>query len=196
MHLPVVLYVGAGADLPLVHIPPSHRLVCVDGQPFSEFGMLQCDCHVNTNCFSRPRFLADLDRSASCVGLPLHVTEEDNVRCYGDRVRYYTSTSIPEHTERLQIEGLFSTLLVRGHDPHERVLDLLQPSNNTFLGFTDTVYSHDEETTVSHRLHTCASARARFKMFTLVGAGGTRVHCDDWFDFVRHARKCQGVFTA
>ena len=181
-----VLYVGAGVDIPLIHIPSYHRLVCVDCQPFSESGLSQCDFHANTNCFLRMRFLEELNRSAKRIGLDVHDTNSNVVRRYGSRVRYYTSTAIPDHIERLQPEGLFSTLLVRGHDPHENVLDLLHPTDNTFIGFTGTVYSKEESDTVIYRLNICESTRARFKMFTLV-QGTTRIHCNDWFDFVRHA---------
>lgn len=187
MRLPAVLYVGAGVDLPLSHIPISHRLVCVDGQPFSEFGVEQCVCHDDTNCFSRSRFLAHLDQSAARLGLSIQVDSE--VRSYGDRVRYYTNTSMPEHLDRLSPEAPFSTLLVRGHHPHACVLDVLSSKGNRFIGFPETmyddVYEHD---TVIHRLHHCESTRSRFRMFTLIEDAGS-LHCADWFDFVHHARR-------
>lgn len=188
MHPSVALYVGAGTDLPIGHVAPSHRIVCVDSQPYSEFGTEHCGCHAYTNCFSRARFIADLDRTAKRKGLALRNNDEGHVRCYGSRVRYYTNTSIPEHIDRLKPEGTFSTLLVRGHDPHEHVLDLLMPSDNTFVGFTDTVYSlpDSEESSVIRRLHTCASTRARFRVFTLIERETTRIHCNDWFDMIRH----------
>ena len=192
MHLPAILYVGAGTDLPLAHIPSTHRIVCVDGQPFSEFGVMTCDCHVDTNCFSRSRFLAQLDMSAKRHGLT--ATMESNVRQYGDRVRYYTNTSIPEHLDRLKCEAPFSTILVRGHHPHERVMELLGPEGNTFLGFTETMYVHDdddEDRSIVRRLHTCEHTRSRFRMFTLVEGETTHLHCTDWFDFVRHSREYQ-----
>lgn len=195
MHPSTVLYVGAGTDLPLVHLPSSsHRMVCVDGQPFSEFGVLQCDCHpASENCFSRSRFLAELDQSARREGLS--VTRHDGeVREYGDHVRYYTNTSIPEHIDRLRSEYTFSTLLVRGHHPHRAVMDLLAAEGNTFLGFTGTIYRFDaaDDETVVHLLHTCETTRARFRMFTLVADETTRIHCAEWSDFVRHVEEHNG----
>lgn len=193
MHLPAVLYVGAGTDLPLPHIPPSHRLVCVDGQPFSEFGIERCncrDCHnCCNNCFARPRFVAKLDESARRMGLGgPHV--DGNVREYGSRLRYHTSTSVPEHMERLRHESPCTALLVRGHHPHRTVMNLLAPRGNAFLGFPGTSYRFDAEDkeTVVHLLHTCETARARFRVFTLLHDETTRIHCADWWDFVRHSQ--------
>lgn len=184
MH-PVALYVGAGIDLAAsTHLPPSHRLVCVDGQPFSEFGTDQCDCHVHTNCFSRPRFLADLDRSAKEIGVRL-TSETTDVRDYGDRIRYYTNTAVPQHTERFRKESPFSTLIVRGYHPHVSVLELLAPFDNTFVGCHDTIYTEFDTDTVVHALHTCPVARAKFRCYTLVLSRDERVHCDSWKDFLR-----------
>jgi len=189
MH-PVALYVGAGTDLtPLTHLSSAHRLVCVDGQPFSEFGFDRCECHVDRNCFSRPRFLADLDREArrSGLGAPRHTPE--HVRAYGDndRVRYYVNTAIPCHVARLRHEAPFSTLVVRGHHPHATVLELLAPTDNALLGFEGTSYTPDyNEHTVVQALYACPQTRARFRSFTLVvAASNERVHCATWEDFVR-----------
>ena len=189
MRPPVILYVGAGIDLPLSYIPSTHRLVCVDSQPFSEFGIMRCDCHEDTNCFSRPRFLAQLDMCAWRNGLIATADAGHNVRKYGDRVRYYTNTSIPEHLDRLRGESPFSTLLVRGHHPHESVMNLLCSNDNTFMGFLDTVYHDDEEESVIRLLNTCECTRARFRMFTLVEDDTMRMHCTNWFDFVRHTQR-------
>lgn len=189
MRTPAALYVGAGTDLPLPYIPPSHRLVCIDGQPFSEFGTEHCDCCTDSNCYSRLQFLAHLDRSAKRIGLKMCGTDSDIVRKYDTRVRYYTNTSFPEHIDRVRPEGIFTTLIVRGHDPHKATMDLLSPSENTFIGFADTLYTPGEyDDTVGHLLHTCQATRARFKMFTLVESATTRIHCYDWFDFVRHTQ--------
>ena len=187
MRPPAALYVGAGTDIPLSHIPSSHRLVCVDGQPFSEFGTLTCDCHVETSCFSRPSFIAHLKLSASRQGLTLTMGDESDVLCFGDRVRYYTNTSMPDHVTRLRGEGPFSTLVVRGHHPHRNVAELLHPRENSFLGFSGTLYTprDDGENTMVNLLHECSRSRSRFRAFTLVRGDATRVHCSDWFDFVR-----------
>lgn len=192
MH-PAALYVGAGTDLtPLVHLSPTHRLVCVDGQPFSEFGTDRCACHVDRNCFSRPRFVAELDREARRAGLGAP-REEGDVRTYGvdDRVRYYTNTAVPDHVERLRAEAPLSALVVRGHHPHTAVLELLAPVDNALLGYQGTWYGDDdEEDTVVHTLHRCARTRARFRRFTLVvSASDRRVHCATWEDFVRLSRR-------
>jgi hypothetical protein len=191
------LYVGAGVDIPVAHVPTDELLVCVDSQPFSEFGLLRCRCHPNddTHCYSRLRFLADLDQSASRVGLQPAVERADgNVREYGPRVRYYTNTAFPEHMSRLRSESPFTSLLVRGHHPHRAAMDMLVPRDATFIGFTGTVYSlQEEEDTVVTQLHTCSAARERFRWFVLIDdVTGCRLHCADWFDFVRIS---QGVST-
>lgn len=79
MHPSVVLYVGAGTDLPIGHVAQSHRIVCVDSQPYSEFGTEHCGCHIYTNCFSRAHFIADLDRVAERKGLALRNNGDANV---------------------------------------------------------------------------------------------------------------------
>lgn len=185
-----VLYVGAGADLHVVtHLPREARLVCVDGQPLSR----RCGCSRRPGAHARGRFLEDLDRSAGRLGLTWSSDDDDPVRLYGDRVRYYTNTSVPEHLDRIRHESPFSTLVVRGHRPHRDVVDLLSARDNVFVGFSDAAYDAcEEEEDVVSLLHSCAATRARFRTFTLVADRATRIHCQDWFDLVRHAQKKGG----
>ena len=183
------LYVGAGTDFPLAHLP-TERLVCVDGQPFSEFGTARCLCHPEgvRHCFSRRHFLGDLDREARRAGLPPPRVDGD-ARRYGEKVLYLTNTALPDHALRVAEEGPFSCLVAKGHHPHRSALDLLLPSGNVFVGFHGTVYSKaaaDEqgEDTVVSALHSSRSTRDRFLVFTLVLPDG-RLHCEEWADFLR-----------
>ena len=67
------------------------------------------------------------------------------------------------------------------------VLDLLSPLP-TFVGFQGTIYSRDdnERDTIVYHLHTSETVRNRFKKYVLVHEDGTKVHCQEWNDFLRH----------
>lgn len=189
-----VLYVGAGCDTrPLAALSPT-LLVCVDSQPFSEFGTRRCPggawgctCTPTSteHCYSRPFFLAALDDAMHKARAPLtHV--QGNERRYGDRVVYRTNTALPDHVETLRAHGPFDTLVVAGHHPHASVLTLLSPES-TFVGFHGTVYYSDgeQDDTVVHRCEQRGRDDAVFARFVYVTRSGARIRTDRWSDFVR-----------
>ena len=183
------LYVGAGTDIPVSFLP-THAVVCVDGQPYSEFGMLRCDCCDGKvdHCFSRKRFLAELDRAATEGGFA-GVEVNGDVRTYSPRLKYLTNTALPDHIQRVARQGPYDTIIVRGHHPHRCVLETLGASENTFVGFESTVYRQNvndgDEDTLVNALHNSQIVRDRFRAFVFVSDDGLRLHCARWEDFVR-----------
>ena len=180
------LYVGAGCDTRPLFARLDQPIVCVDGQPFSEFGTKTCSCYdARHNCFSRPKFPHALDRAMALAGQELWHNVGD-VRYYGDRVTYLTNTGFPEHVERVRPYGPFSTLIVAGHDPHADVLTLFPSNGCRLVGFAGTVYDkYEDKHSLLHRLHTCEHTRARFDRFTFVASLGQQTHSPRWSDFLR-----------
>ena len=137
------------------------------------------------NAFSRPHFIPELKDKASTLELKL-VKEADNQLIFSNKhqiINYLINTSMPEHLDKIND---YEYLIVRGHDPHNSILNNIK-TKLIFIGFADTSYHYEpnEADGVVSRLHTEINFRKKFHHFI-------------WFDenFKQHDFTCWNEFCS
>lgn len=190
------VYVGAGLDTrPIEHFKEIKLFYYIDGQPNSEFGVMQSGIirSDGSDGFSRPNFIPKLNHNMKEVGLEL-VNVYDNLRIYSNNdqmVYYYTNTSIPEHYEYLKDKiNNFDTLIVIGHDPDSIFLNATSKDIH-FIGSQGTCYLNDEfesENSVVYKMHNC-DLETKFHKFSFLSKCNRINEFDTWDKFHNFYKK-------
>ena len=184
------IYVGAGIDTsPIENFKDIKLFYYIDGQPNSEFGVMQSGIirSDGSDGFSRPNFISKLDNNMKDVGLKL-INVYDNLRIYSNNdqmVYYYTNTSIPEHYEYLKDKiNDFDKLIVMGHDPDSIILNATTKDIH-FIGNQGTCYSNDEfenENSVVYKIYNSDMIN-RFNKFSYLSKYNRIYEFDKWNKF-------------
>lgn len=148
------LYIGAGIDTqPLLHFPLAQVFICVDSQPFSEYGRGSV---FDTEMY-RYYFIEQLIGTYAQIGFVLLSRKIYNNN-YQDiqpelfvfwnkethqRIKYYTSTDILYDLNPKLIADIQQTtaLIVSRYFPHKVLLDYIQPPID-FYGYDTTVWDY------------------------------------------------------
>jgi len=190
------VYVGAGLDTrPIEHFKEIKLFYYIDGQPNSEFGILQSETIMENglNAYYRPQFISNLDNNMTNIGLTL-INVYGNLRIYSNNdqmVYYYTNSAIPEHYEHLKnkIQN-FDTLIVKGHDPDSIFLDATSNKIH-FIGSQGTCYSNDEfenDNSIIYKMHNC-DLKTKFHKFSFLSKCNRINEFDTWDKFHNFYKK-------
>lgn len=184
------IYVGAGIDTsPIKNFKDIKLFYYIDGQPNSEFGVIQSGITRSdgSDCFSRPNFIKKLNYNMKDVGLKL-TNVYGNLRIYSNNdqmVYYYTNTSIPEHYEYIKDKiNDFNTLIVMGHDPDSIILNSTS-KNIHFIGNQETCYSNEEfenENSIVNKMYNSDIVK-RFNKFSYLSKYNRIYEFDKWNKF-------------
>lgn len=206
------VYIGAGTLLePLEHIN-AQKIVCIDGQPFSEFGKhaswsnegpFKClppiPCCFQRNRFSRPNFIPNLKESAKACGLKLIKKELDKYtfenKQTNQTIIYYINTAIPDDIDKV-IDDIhnFEHLIVIGHDPHGEIMNCTNKLV-TFWGKPGTAYRKDlfydkfasedgDDKNIIYQLNYNDEFVNKFNYFNLLRFKGEKINFNSWDDFI------------
>jgi hypothetical protein len=189
------LYIGAGTDtLPFIHCNWINNYICIDSQPYSEYGTLQSgtlDAHGN-DTYSRPEFLDDLDVAYEKIGFRMKKSESNprNMRWYSNfqtNIFYYVNTAIPNH--HYLFKHAFkdiNALVVSGHDPDSILLDYTSKRLD-FIGIEGTCYDAEENpdnpNSILSRLHR-GDIQCHFSKYYFIHKDGTKKMFRLWDDFM------------
>ena len=150
------LYVGAGIDTqPLLHFPLAQVFICIDSQPFSEYGRSS----VFDDELYRYDFIEQFIGAYAQIGYILssrkiynnknnnHIIQPELFIFWNkethQHIKYYTSTDILYDLNPELIYDIQQTtaLIVSRYFPHKILLDyILQPIN--FYGYDNTVWDY------------------------------------------------------
>lgn len=201
------VYVGAGTDMrPLTSLLRIEHFVYIDGLPFSAFGSA-VHLEDGKNVFSRPKFIPELLDATSSLGFKME-TNDGNVLRFrnsttGKTLDYLVNTALPERTTSLKIPK-FQTLIVAGHDPNSRFVDVHGDERIAFVGYEGTVFDVPEDEvedreSVCFRMTVDRAFQSRFHIFSYVSQTLNERHLpsrhyrevkfDSWKDFLRFARE-------
>ena len=149
------LYVGAGIDTqPLLHFPLAQVFICIDSQPFSEYGRGQL---FDTEMY-RYDFIEKLIYAYAQIGFVLlsrkiyHKNTNHNIQPElfifwnnetKQHIKYYTSTDIVYDLNPELIVDIQQTnaLIVSRYFPHKVLLDYIQQPIE-FYGYDTTVWDY------------------------------------------------------
>lgn len=142
------LYIGAGIDIqPLLHFPFVELFICIDSQPFSDYGRGQ----VFDAEMYRYDFIEQLINSYAQIGFALSsrkLYNDKNIYIFWNKkthqhIKYYTSTDILYNLNPELIADIQQTtaLIVSRYFPHKVLLDYIQPPID-FYGYDNTVWDY------------------------------------------------------
>ena len=161
------LYVGAGIDTqPLLHFPLAQVFICIDSQPFSEYGRSS----VFDDELYRYDFIEKLIGAYAQIGFILSsrkiCNNNHNIKpelfVFWNKethqsIKYYTSTDILYDLNPDLITDIQQTtaLIVSRYFPHKVLLDYIQPPID-FYGYDNTVWDYitDDNSSDSELLST------------------------------------------
>ena len=183
------LYVGAGTDtLPYELLTDIKDFVHIDSQPFSEFDVKQSEIIMDDG-YSPPDFLTSLtDNYATKKLEPIYDDNNKIIYVNKDRaITYFTNTSIPNNINIVfqDIKDV-DTLIVRGHDPHSMIMDIIEKPI-TFIGFSSTSYAnYNDDDTVIKQLHTNQTIRDKFNKFIFYDEHNHKHTFNTWEEFIKN----------
>ena len=208
------VYIGAGTLLEPLQFINAEKIICVDGQPFSEFGKMvswkndsifnccpQTCCFPKHNRFSRPNFILTLKIAADACGLKLINKEPDKYTFKNYRTNqtiiYYINTAVPDETHKI-IDDIrdFKHLIVMGHHPHSDIMNYTSHPV-TFWGNINTAFCKDpfydqfakeegEDQNVVYRLNYEDDFESNFDLFNLIRLKGEKIEFNSWFEFLNY----------
>ena len=207
------IYIGAGTLLEPLQFIDADKIVCIDGQPFSEFGKLaswinqppfvNCPlipCWYHKNAYSRSNFIPELKQAAKTCGLKLIKKEVDKYTFVNKKTKqtiiYYINTGMPDDTDKVMNDiHNFEHLIIMGHHPHSDIMNYTtQPI--TLWGNITTVFCKDpfydqfaeedgEHLNIVYRLNYEDGFENKFNKFNLLKFTGEKVEFDSWSDFLK-----------
>jgi hypothetical protein len=149
------LYIGAGIDIqPILHFPLAQVFICIDSQPFSEYGRGE----LFDDEMYRYNFIEKLINAYTQIGFILssrkiyHKNTNHNIqpelfifwnKGTHQHIKYYTSTDILYDLNPELINDIHQTtaLIVSRYFPHKILLDYIQPPIE-FYGYDTTVWDY------------------------------------------------------
>jgi hypothetical protein len=146
------LYIGAGIDIqPLLHFPLVQLFICIDSQPFSEYGRGSV---FDTEMY-RYYFITNLIAAYAQIGFALSsraLYNDKNIQPElfvfwnketHQHIKYYTSTDILYDLNPDLITDIRQTtaLIVSRYFPHKVLLDYIQQPID-FYGYDNTVWDY------------------------------------------------------
>lgn len=190
------IYLGAGIDIrPIKYCPDITHFYYIDGQPYSEFGVLQ-STYINrdgTNGYSRPLFLQRLDHSMDGIGMKL-VSIDGNIRTYNNGIQtvsYLTNTANPTHYNNYKsIVNDFDVVIVAGHNPNSKFMDATSKKCK-FIGFEGTVYhpdAHEGSSSLITRLHKKELECSEYTYITRDGIKFNFLRWNLFYDYYKSTR--------
>ena len=172
------------------------RIICIDSQPYSEFGLKQCgivyegfgQLRTGYDGYYRQQFVKNLTKQLDKHNLKF--VRKDGNRLYYKRdefeLVYLINTSIPEHLEKNKdlIDG-FEVLIDVGHHPHVDVLRYAA-EDVEFVGNFSTSYCNDDPNDNGLMAHICVDRKvqSRFNNFVYF-ENGVRSDHSDWSSFYK-----------
>jgi len=137
------VYIGAGMDVkPLLLFRHIRTFIYVDSQPLTEFGSIE-----PRPGHARPRFPIKFYQLMNKLGFIKTYTEANNLHIYVNPktctcLKYYMSERFPEYLseEATQEISKANILICCGHNPHEKILDLMKPGPKVFIGDNTSYY--------------------------------------------------------
>jgi len=174
------------------------RIICIDSQPYSEFGLKQSgivyegfgQLRTGYDGYYRQQFVKNLTKQLDKHNLKF--VRKDGNRLYYKQdefeLVYLISTSIPEHLEKNKdlIDG-FEVLIDVGHHPHIDVLRYAAESVE-FVGNSSTSYCNDDpnDNGLMAHIFTDRKVQSRFKNFVYF-QDGVRSDHHDWTSFYNNS---------
>ena len=155
------VYIGAGTDFKCFKLLDKEikKIICVDGQPFSEYGKkaswknkdpFKCcpvmPCCFQYNGYSRPDFLNNLLEKARLYNFKFISKDGDKYifESLTQTVIYYINTGMPDDINKIKDDIKdFEHIIVIGHDPNSEFMKYSK-KKKTFWGNMNTVYKKDE----------------------------------------------------
>ena len=145
------LYIGAGIDThPILHFPLTQVFICIDSQPFSEYGRGS----VFDDELYRYDFVEQLIDAYAQIGFAItsrkiyHKNIKPELFIFWNKetnqhIKYYTSTDILYDLNPELIADIQQTtaLIVSRYFPHKVLLDYIQKSID-FYGYDNTVWDY------------------------------------------------------
>lgn len=206
------VYIGAGTLLEPLQFIDAKKIICVDGQPFSEFGKEASwanappfkfcpfiPCWYHQNQFSRPEFISELKSAAKSCGLKLVKKEIDKYTFENKRTKqtiiYYINTAMPDDTDKI-VDDIqeFEHLIVMGFHPHSDIMNYTTLPV-TFWGNIITAFCKDpfydqfaeedgEDQSIIYRLNYEDEFENKFNQFNLLRLKGEKIEFNSWFEFL------------
>ena len=191
------VYVGANDDVcfPFCSLLDVKSFYFIDSQPFSVYGTdvsLQAD---GSNGFSRPSFMARLEKTMELCGLLPHLIR-DNMRSYMSKtaarrmIHYLLNTPVPHHISKIKKQVReYDILIVKGFDPDRTIVDYIKHPI-LFVGSYDTCYYADpgtyyneDQNGVVQQLHQDPKFRQKFSQFLYIDEVGEKHTFSTWQAF-------------
>ncbi len=123
------IYIGAGIDFKYIKLIDKYIkiIICVDGQPFSEFGKMSSYQNIPPyyNAYSRPKFLNKLLEQAQLYDFKLISNNDDKYifKSSSQKVIYFINTAIPDDIDKIKDDiSDFEHIIVMGHDPNSEFM--------------------------------------------------------------------------
>tara|TARA_B100001540_G_scaffold217890_1_gene192493 strand:- start:192 stop:839 length:648 start_codon:yes stop_codon:yes gene_type:complete len=211
------VYIGAGTLLEHLEHIDANKIVCIDGQPFSEFGKMASwsnespfcclppiPCWFQRNGFSRSNFIQQLKESAKACGLQLIKKEVNKYTFKNEQTNqtiiYFINTAFPDDYDRIADEILdFKHLIVMGYDPHSEIMKFTS-NMVTFWANTYTVYQKDpfydqfasedgDDKDVIYQLNYNDDFKKYFNSFNLIRFNGEIEKFNSWDELLEHPTK-------
>ena len=150
------VYIGAGMDvIPILLFKHIKNFIYVDSQPLTEFGSTELRPEYERSDFPF-RFYQIMNR----LGFIRTFNENTNLQQYahpktGTCVKYFMSERFPSHLSDELVKTIqdANILISCGHNPSEKILELMRPGRKVFIGDNQTYYDSDkDEPTVVDKL--------------------------------------------
>lgn len=152
------VYIGAGTDIvPVLLFDTIDEYICIDSQPFSEFGTQTYIVNTNTakhvsrderffNDFSRRNFMENLINVMKQNYFRMVEKNDDFLLFKNNKktIKYYYSCAFPEYVTKEMKDELkdCNVLILVGHDPHKDILKYIKLPT-TIIASNNTVYRPD-----------------------------------------------------
>ena len=151
------IYIGAGTDFKYFKLMDKEikTIICIDGQPFSEFGKeaswtnkhpFKCcpvmPCCFKYNGYSRPNFLNNLLEKARLYNFKFISKNGDKYifESSSQKVIYFINTGMPDDIDKIKDDiSDFEHIIVMGHDPNSEFMKYSK-KKITLWGNINTVY--------------------------------------------------------
>ena len=196
------IYIGAGTDFEYFKLMDKEikTIICVDGQPFSEFGKMNSYQNIPPfyNAYSRPNFLNKLLEQAQLYNFKFKSNNDDKYifESSSQKVIYFINTGMPDDIDKIKDDiSDFEHIIVMGHDPDSKFMEYAK-KKIIFWGNKTTVYQDDyydrfakesnEDNNICYKLNYIKNYQDKFKYFRKINNNGMIEEYDKWDDFLKN----------
>ena len=195
------IYIGAGIDFKYIKLIDKYIkiIICVDGQPFSEFGKMSSYQNIPPyyNAYSRPKFLNKLLEQAQLYDFKLISNNDDKYifKSSSQKVIYFINTAIPDDIDKIKDDiSDFEHIIVMGHDPNSEFMKYTK-KKIIFWGNKTTIYQDNyydkfakesnEDNNICYKLNYIKNYENKFKYFRKINSDGKIEEFEKWNDFLK-----------